>query len=68
METLKGKISETTVAGKKYTYWPDFIQRGTFAENEAGEIEQISWSGYISNDLTVRKAIARAYGLPTFRK
>lgn len=68
MESLKGKISETTISGNKYLYWPDMIARGTFAENENGEIKQISWNGYIRNDLTVRKAISREFGLETFRK
>lgn len=65
---MKGHIRTTTVGGKKYNVWSDFIARGTFAENEDGEIKQISYSGYIFNDLTVRKAIAIAWHLDSFRK
>lgn len=57
-----------TVKGQKYKVWSDFDRRGCFAENEAGEVKQISWSGYISNELTVRKAIAAAFHLDSFRK
>ena len=57
------------VAGTYFVVWSDYIQRGTFARNEdTGEIKQISGGGYISRDLTVRKEIARRFGLPTFRK
>lgn len=65
---IKGKTTTTTVANKTYTVWSDFIARGTFAENEAGEVKQISFRGYIKNDLTVRKAIQAAFELDTFRK
>lgn len=65
---MKGQIKTTTVEGKTYKYWSDFIARGTFAENEDGNVIQISFSGYISNDLTVRKAIAATFGHKTFRK
>ena len=65
---MKGQITEHTVAGQIYKVWGDFITRGTFAENADGEVKQISWSGYISNDLTVRKAIATSFGLSTFRR
>jgi len=65
---IKGKTTTTTVAGKEYMVWADFIARGTFAENEAGEVKQISFRGYIKNDLTVRKAIQMAFGLDDFRK
>lgn len=66
---MKGTIHTTTVNGTKFNFWADFIYRGTFAENqETGEVKAISASGYIHNDLTVRKAIAAQFGLPTFRK
>lgn len=59
----------TTVNGHTYEFYGDFIRRGTMARSvETGEIKQISFSGYVSNDLTVRKAIASAFGEPTFRK
>lgn len=62
------ELTTTTVAGETYEVWSDMFMRGTFARNAAGEIKQISYSGYISNDLTVRKAIMHAYKLATFRK
>ena len=65
---MKSNLRETSVAGKIYKVWSDFIARGTFAEDENGVVKQISFSGYISSDLTVRKAIACMYGLSTFRK
>ena len=59
----------TTVAGIDFEYWGDFVYRGTIARNlTTGEQKPISGSGYVSNELTVRKAIAQAFQLPTFRK
>lgn len=59
----------TTVQGIPFSYKADFIKRGTLATNEVtGETKQISFSGYIHKDLTVRKAIAAVFGLPSFRK
>lgn len=61
--------TNTTVAGETYQVYGDFIKRGTMATRmSTGETKQISHSGYISNDLTVRKAIATAFDLPTYRK
>lgn len=65
---MTGKICETSIKGEIFTYWADFIKRCTYAKNSSGEVKAISYSGYINNDLTVRKAIAHAFGLPTFRK
>lgn len=65
---MKSNLRETSVAGKTYKVWSDYISRGTFAEDENGVVKQISYSGYISKDLTVRKAIACMFGLSTFRK
>lgn len=66
---MKGSIRLTSVNKIGFEVWGDFIARGTFAKNlETGEVKQISYSGYINNDLTVRKAIANAFKLPTFRK
>lgn len=65
---MKGTVRTTTVNGKEFKVWGDFIKRGTMAEDENGVVKQISYSGYVSNDLTVRKAIALTFGLPTFRK
>lgn len=56
------------VNGDEYLVWGDFIRRGTMAQDKDGNVKQISYSGYINNDLTVRKAIANTWNLPTFRK
>ena len=65
---MKSNVSITTVGGKEYRVWSDFMARGTFAEAEDGTVKQISWGGYITNDLTVRKAIATQFKLDSFRK
>ena len=65
---MKGQITIHQVAGKQFKVWADFIKRATYAEDENGNVKMIRGSGYINNDLTVRKAIAWAFGLPTFRK
>lgn len=61
-------VHKTTVEGHTYKYWSDTYFRGTFAENARGEIHQIKHNGYITNDLTVRKAIATVFGHGTFKK
>ena len=67
--TLKGNIHTTTIQGTPFSFFSDLGYRGTFATNEVtGETKQISFSGYIHKDLTVRKAIADVFGLPSFRK
>lgn len=66
---MASKRIETIVAGRKYEHWADFIHIGTCAQDmETKEIRRICGGGYLSNDLSVRKAIAGAFGLPTFRK
>lgn len=65
---MTGTIHTTQVNGQTFEYWADFIQRGTFAKAEDGTVKLISGGGYIHKDLTVRKAIATSFGLPTFRK
>ena len=65
---MKGHMKVVTVMGQEYQVQSDFIMRGTFATNASGECKQISYSGYISNELTIRKAIAIAFGLKSFRK
>lgn len=57
-----------TVQGKTYEVWSDFNQRATYAKSENGIVKRIHGNGYISNELTIRKAIASRYGLPSFRK
>ena len=58
-----------TVQGREYTVWSDFTRRATYAQ-ERGTLSTrtLRSNGYIHNDLTVRKAIAAAYGLDSFRK
>ncbi len=66
---MKSTIKTTTVNGITFNFYGDFIARATFAVNvETGECKMIRSSGYISNDLTARKAIAAAFDLATFRK
>ena len=65
---LVGKAYETTVMGKAFVYFSDFIMRGTVAVNvETGESKKIHGNGYINKDLTARKAIAKAFGFQSFR-
>jgi hypothetical protein len=66
---MKSNLRTTTVQGTEFRVWSDFIARATFAENtETGEVKAISSSGYLSADLSIRKAIAIRFGLPSFRK
>lgn len=65
---MKANITSATVQGNKYKVWDDFSMRCTLAENEAGEIKKIREFGYISKDLTIRKAIANCFGHNSFRK
>lgn len=66
---MKSNGSTTTVNGIQFEVWSDYIYRGTFAMNsETGETKVIRSSGYITNELTIRKAIANVFSLPTFRK
>lgn len=68
-EAFVGDTHRTTVNGIEFQYWPDFKYRCSLAKNlKTGEIAKISGSGYIHQDLTVRKAIARVFRLPSFRK
>lgn len=58
-----------TVQGQKYMVWSDFNTRSTYAQKIGSmETRRLCGSGYIHKDLTVRKAIAAAYGLDSFRK
>lgn len=62
-------MKTTTVQGNKFEIWGDMIRKGTMAKNiETGEEKQISYGTYVRNDLTVRKAIANAFGYNSFRK
>ena len=62
-------MKTVTVNGEQYEVWSDFIKRGTLAKCvKTNGVKVIKTSGYISNELTIRKAIANAFGLRTFRK
>ena len=65
---MKSNIKTTTVCGKTFTVWSDFIKRGTYASDENGTEKRIAGGTYLSNDLSIRKAISYAFQLPTFRK
>lgn len=65
---MKGQVHNHTVMGNEYKVWADFMARGTFAEAPDGTVKQISFSGYVRNDLPIRKAIAAVFGLESFRK
>lgn len=65
---MKTNVTMHQVAGRQYRVWSDFMARATFAEDESGNVKKLCGSGYIHNDLTVRKAIACVFHLPTFRK
>lgn len=61
--------SWTTVEDIEYLVWDNYARRGTFAQSTmTGDTMQISMNRYISRDLTVRKAIASAFGHDSFRK
>ena len=51
------------VNGKEYGLTHDFIMRATFATSDTGDRRRISTCGYISNEITVRRAIRRAFNL-----
>ena len=58
----------TTVAGINFAIYADITKRGMIAVNEAtGEEKIIIRSGYATKDLTIRKAVANSFSLPTFR-
>ena len=65
---MRSSITKTIVAGKTFKVWADYIIRGMLAEDESGNVKKIHGSGYLNNDLTIRKAIANSFGLTTFRK
>lgn len=66
---MKYNYKKTTVNGIEFMTYADFIARGTFATCAAtGETKKIQGNGYLKNDLSIRKAIAMAFNLPTFRK
>ena len=73
IERLEAKFrsagTETMVNGERFVFVSSRYLLGTFAQRVSdGRIEQISKGRYISSDLTVRKAIAGYFGLPTFRR
>lgn len=67
---MKGTVKKITMnkGTRTFKVWADFIQRGMFAEDENGTVKMIHSSGYLNNELTIRKAIANTFGLESFRK
>lgn len=66
---MKHNFRDTQVCGISFTTYDDFIERATFAiDNSTGMTKAIKRNGYLGNDLSIRKAIATVFGLPTFRK
>ena len=67
--TITGTPMATTVQGITFVVYSDFIKRATMAYNtETEEISPIHTSGYLSNDLSIRKAIASEWKFKSFRK
>ena len=58
---MKASVRNIEVSGRNFKVWSDFIKRGTFAQDENGETRQLSGSGYISTERTVKKAIRRMF-------
>lgn len=57
------------VQGVMFDWWNDKIKRCTYARNaETKGIKVIYGGGYLTNDLSVRKAIANVFGFESFRK
>ena len=66
---MKFARGTTQVAGITFSIFTDFNLRGQTAINHAtGEERIIKLNGYVRNELSVRKAIAAAFDLPTFRR
>ena len=66
---MKYNFKDTQVCGISFTTYDDFIERATFAiDNNTGITKAIKRNGYLGNDMSIRKAIATVFGLPTFRK
>lgn len=62
-------VRETTVQGTPFSFTSDFVYRGTLATNlTTGETKPISSGKYLRNDLSVRKAIALAFGFSSFAR
>lgn len=67
-KTMIGTVTMHQVQGKQYKVWSDFNMRATYAEDENGKVKCLRGSGYLSNDLTIRKAIALCWDLKSCRK
>lgn len=66
---MKSVIKRTIVQGTPYEVWSDYIMRATFAKNEIScDVKAIKTSGYLSNDLSIRKAIAVTFGHSKFSR
>ena len=65
---MKSELKNVIVNGKEYKVWSDYRTRKTYAEDDNGEIKAIRSNGYLSNELSIRKAIAIYFRLASFRK
>jgi len=66
---MTGTKTYHKVDGRTFMVWSDFVMRATYAQ-EIGSMEmrRIHGGGYLSNELSIRKAIANTFGLKSFRK
>lgn len=55
------------VNGNEYKVWSDDTYRGTFAEDKNGNVLPIKQNGYLSNEVSQRKAIANTFKESSFR-
>lgn len=67
---MKSKVETITMnkGTRTFKVYADYIMRGMYAEDENGTVKCIKGSGYLNNELSIRKAIANAFGLESFRK
>ena len=70
---MTGTVRTTSVQGITFEVWNDFITRSTWTRPFDGECwdwgkKELSRSGYVKNDLNIRKRIALLYGLKSFKK
>lgn len=57
------KTKEIIVKGHSFNVWSDFNRRATFAKDENGESKMLRGSGYLSNEITIRRRIKLCFNL-----
>lgn len=66
--TIPTRAVKVTVSDTNFLVWGDFIHRGTIAYNtETKEAQWIREGGYLTNELSIRRAISITFGLPLYR-